>query len=1325
MNKRKAHTPAEVAEKLAKYIAKQEDTLGRFPVGPMANTAKMNLQKASAAMEKLKQANEQMKQLSDVRDRSEQYGRQQAMPKMELGTETASAGESAPDALDMSLSAVPTMTPAQKMYFQQLRTNRGLSPDAALAVVSVTAKESNGAMNAVEGSTGGKYHLTDWNKIWSEGHWLGKRLREVYGNNEAQAKRLWEQSKQQGSDEPILNVAYNGRAGNNQTGDGWKYRGRGLIQLTGRENYKRLGEYMHAQGLVDSPDYFLENPDAIVEDSNLGMSAVDWYLFENGTSITDYDGVPDLTGELGSGDIGAVLDATYAKVAGANSLSAARNRNLYDNGMPKMREWLNQTRVAASLPEISFQDYDKSYEAVSDIESDIRSKLGLSADQPIGEAEITQYQQSLGMPIEKIDGQLGNITQTYAARRQYEDSLSEIAERAGGVEQLPVNAANKAAAMSENTSSDESTSAASPRFDAMSILQGALANVKGAQEQDLNRRGASFNDLKAGRYGNSEVADLGADAAAARASILSDTELADKLIPSVGQSRSNPLVEARYGGSVKKLVEGGPTKEEIMEQLMLDPEFQAFMQRNGYSTEQVLKIISGGYDDNKNATALNQRIRAAAKQLQPEPEKRPARQPWQDWVLSNGGSQENPNPAASDSEFEERVGMSRKSYEAAYKDAASRNPNNHVIVYDPNSEKFGAGSTILEAAAVIADKPEFMRDFFGERGLDEMRYDISQQLGEEGAREFDEMINTIHDQPTAKRIGMATMAALLAGSAVAAAPLLGAALAPVGSIGIGSTGLTVGGIANAGMNAYGAYEAANMLGGFDGRRTVGDIISDRNASFEEKLWTAAQLGLNAAPVVGGALKFGRGAAGLMTGNSRAVFDYARSTALRGAGYQGLDDAYVLGQRFNSAQQGRVAAGLDVAEASQRVKQAKQVLDDLEGLGIGSGPVAGRTPAMEGRLAAARQELAAAEEAYNTALTTQRSLKAQQLNAQGAGESALASGNAVRQNIFDDGALQMGRVTGAFTNAPAKGAPATGLLADMFGVDNATRAISEEVKRATGVGGNLVFDGQGNVFDKNGNPVTPGGVPLRDPNRIGVPANILYEDDLAAKSGDILDGQKQMTPVTPDQSPGISPGTGYDIPPGDVINLQMGNMSPLMAIPGLAAMNSARVQREALGKMEGPARPEELGIRQFDYESNVGQQMADIQASTNAMSRNTNLSSGAAAANRQGLLAQRFGMQNQVRAQDQQMRTQARMSYDTQADAVRNANNVMRNRFTQDQVDFKNKMAQLEASVKQQPMSVLSSAAQDYLQNVYANNQQLALAQLGRFYDTSAPQNSNS
>ena len=55
----------------------------------------------------------------------------------------------------------------------------------------------------------------------------------------------------------IANHVYANRMGNGDefSGDGWKYRGRGVIQITGRSDYSKLSIYMSNPDVLDHPEY--------------------------------------------------------------------------------------------------------------------------------------------------------------------------------------------------------------------------------------------------------------------------------------------------------------------------------------------------------------------------------------------------------------------------------------------------------------------------------------------------------------------------------------------------------------------------------------------------------------------------------------------------------------------------------------------------------------------------------------------------------------------------------------------------------------------------------------------------------------------------------------------------------------------------------------------------------------------------------------------------------------------------------------------------------------------------------------------------------------
>jgi len=65
--------------------------------------------------------------------------------------------------------------------------------------------------------------------------------------------------------EKIANRVYGARMGNGNeaSGEGYKYRGRGIIQLTGKDNYKNCGKAL-GMDLLAEPDSVAENPVAVL-----------------------------------------------------------------------------------------------------------------------------------------------------------------------------------------------------------------------------------------------------------------------------------------------------------------------------------------------------------------------------------------------------------------------------------------------------------------------------------------------------------------------------------------------------------------------------------------------------------------------------------------------------------------------------------------------------------------------------------------------------------------------------------------------------------------------------------------------------------------------------------------------------------------------------------------------------------------------------------------------------------------------------------------------------------------------------------------------------
>lgn len=105
---------------------------------------------------------------------------------------------------------------------------------------------------------------------------------------------------QKANQEMLANILYGGEwgkknLGNTQKGDGWKYRGRGFKQITGRANYAALSK--------DTGIDYLNNPDLLLNEADAMNSALWFWNKHNLNKYADLDDLDAISDIINKGHL--------------------------------------------------------------------------------------------------------------------------------------------------------------------------------------------------------------------------------------------------------------------------------------------------------------------------------------------------------------------------------------------------------------------------------------------------------------------------------------------------------------------------------------------------------------------------------------------------------------------------------------------------------------------------------------------------------------------------------------------------------------------------------------------------------------------------------------------------------------------------------------------------------------------------------------------------------------------------------------------------------------------------------------------------------------
>lgn len=131
------------------------------------------------------------------------------------------------------------------------------------------------------------HESADLTRLEESLHYSAERLLQVWPTR---FRTLKEAELYAGNPSALANNVYGGRMGNVEPGDGWRFIGRGPLQLTGRDNYTRFAAAIDDDSPIKTP--------SLLTEPTLGALSACWYF---ATRVTPHADIKRATKEINGG----------------------------------------------------------------------------------------------------------------------------------------------------------------------------------------------------------------------------------------------------------------------------------------------------------------------------------------------------------------------------------------------------------------------------------------------------------------------------------------------------------------------------------------------------------------------------------------------------------------------------------------------------------------------------------------------------------------------------------------------------------------------------------------------------------------------------------------------------------------------------------------------------------------------------------------------------------------------------------------------------------------------------------------------------------------